>query len=106
MRTAELTAQVMRIVTEESDIPKEMIYSANKSAEVVDARHLYIAMLHSMGLYVTIIARDLHCKERTVQYAITKFNERISSNIPLKKTYQRVKNRLTKELESSEEEAK
>ena len=55
-KIAELADRVITLVTEESDIPKEAILSKSRTAEVVDARHLAIKLLHSKDIYPSRIA--------------------------------------------------
>ena len=47
-KIAEFTDRVITLVSEETDIPREAILSKSRTAEVVDARHLAIKLLHSI----------------------------------------------------------
>lgn len=102
MKTAKMIDEVLQIVTEETDVTKEQIYSHNREAEIVDARYIFISSLHGIGLYVTTISRELGISQRAVQYAIARFSERVSVNVPLKRINKRVKSRIMSEIVNSE----
>ncbi len=79
-KIAELADRVITLVAEESDIPKEAILSKSRAAEVVDARHLAIKLLHSKDMYPSRIAAIFGMSPRSVRHAITTFDSRVQAN--------------------------
>ncbi len=70
-KIAEFADRVITLVAEESDIPKEAILSKSRTAEVVDARHLAIKLLHSAIFGMS---------PRSVRHVITAFDARVQAN--------------------------
>ena len=93
-RLAELADRVITLVTEESDIPREATLSKSRTAEVVDARHLAIKLLHLKDIYPSKIASLFNISTRCVNYAITSFDCRVSQNNVLRYSYEAIKKKL------------
>lgn len=93
-KIAEFADRVITLVAEETDIPKEAILSKSRAAEVVDARHLAIKLLHSKDMYPSKIASLFNISTRCVNYAITNFDCRVSQNNVLRYSYETIKKRL------------
>lgn len=55
-KIAEFATVVLDLVAEELDVPKEQILSKSRMAEVVDARHTAVKLLHSNNVYPAKIA--------------------------------------------------
>lgn len=77
---AELTDRVITLVAEDTDMPKEAILSKSRTAEVVDARHLAIKLLHSKDIYPSRIAAIFGMSPRSVRHVITAFDARAQAN--------------------------
>lgn len=96
-KIAELADRVITLVTEESDIPKEAILSKSRTAEVVDARHLAIKLLHANNVYPSRIASIFNLSTRCINYAITNFEHRVSQNNVFRSNYETIKKKLQRE---------
>lgn len=78
-KIAEFTDRVITLVSEETDIPREAILSKSRTAEVVDARHLVIKLLHSKDIYPSRIAATFGMSPRSVRHVITAFDARVQA---------------------------
>lgn len=96
-KIAELADRVITLVTEESDIPREAILSKSRTAEVVDARHLAIKLLHANNVYPSRIASIFNLSTRCINYAITNFEHRVSQNNVFRSNYETIKKKLQRE---------
>lgn len=86
---------VLSIVAEETDIPEELILSKSRAAEVVDARHLAIKLLHSKDIYPKRIAEIFGMSPRSVHYVLTAFDGRMRLNRSLRMSYEVLKRQLS-----------
>ena len=100
-RRTEIIERVIEIVEEETEIERERILSRDRSLEVVDARHLTVALLAKMGIYTTRIAFVLKLTPRNIQYVLTHFDDRISGNRTLRIMYETIRKRLRNVLETN-----
>lgn len=96
-RLAELADRVITLVAEETDTPKEAILSKSRTAEVVDARHLAIKLLHANNVYPSRIASIFNLSTRCINYAITNFEHRVSQNNVFRSNYETIKKKLQRE---------
>lgn len=71
---------IAQIVAKHTEFTHEQLKSANKSAELVNARILLIHVLKSRGYYVSQIARVLNRTKSAIQAVIHDTGERIESN--------------------------
>ncbi len=79
-KIAEFAGHVLDLVSQYTEIPQELILSKSRAAEVVDARHLAIKILHSKDIYPKRIAEIFKISPRSVRHIITTFDSRIQSN--------------------------
>lgn len=79
-KIAELADRLLDFIADETEIPKELILSKSRAAEVVDARHLAIKLLHSKDIYPSRIAAIFGMSPRSVRHAVTAFDSRIQAN--------------------------
>ncbi len=93
-KIAELADRLLDLIADETEIPKELILSKSRAAEVVDARHLAIKLLHSKDIYPSKIASLFNISTRCVNYAITNFDCRVSQNNVLRYSYETIKKKL------------
>lgn len=93
-KIAEFTDRVITLVSEETDIPREAILSKSRTAEVVDARHLAIKLLHSKDVYPKRIAEFFGITPRSVHYIITTFDTRLQANKSLRSIYAKIAKQL------------
>lgn len=98
-KIAELASRIIDLVADELEIPRELILSKSRKAEVVDARHTVAKLLHLNHVYPSCIAEIFGVSARSVQYVITTFDARIQTNRALRNTYER----LAKELRNNYE---
>lgn len=86
-------------IAEEMGVSREQILSGNRSIEVVDARHVAIALIGQMCKYPTKIARIMCVTPRTVNYALTNFDDRLHMSRPLRIAYARICGKLSANYE-------
>lgn len=100
-KTTELIGRVIGIVAEETEIECSRILSRDRTAEVVDARHIAVMSLFKAGVYTSKIAKAFGLTRRNVQYIITDFDSRIEGNRPLRIMYETIRKRLRNTLETN-----
>lgn len=93
-KIAEFANNVIALVAEELEVPKEQILSKSRNAEVVDARHMTVRLLHSHDVYPSRIALILGLSPRSIHYVITSFDARIQTNKSLRNTYDKIAKQL------------
>lgn len=86
--------KIFRLIADELDITQQQILSDSREAEVVDARYVAIMLLRHSGRYPNCIARILTRTPRAVNYALTTFDDRLSANKPLARSYSRILTRF------------
>lgn len=94
MNKKEIFALVLGMVSKETEINTSEILSTCKLREVVDARHLLVALLYDTGLYPKQIATMLGMSDRSVSYAITNFQNRALNEKILRNSYERLRKQL------------
>lgn len=93
-KIAEFADYVIELVAEELDVTKEQILSKSRIAEVVDARHMAVRLLHLHGIYPIRIAEILRLSPRNIHYVITTFDARIQANRALRHSYEKLLRQL------------
>lgn len=92
----EIFAKLLKIVSEVTEVPPDMIMSRDRHEEVVDARCLLVYLLSQQGLYPSAIARYTRLSVRTINLMISTFSERLYSRrilvVNLKKSQQKLGN--------------
>ena len=68
--------QILYVVSKVAEVDVQDILSCSKLAEVVDARHVFVYLLHEQGWYQSRIARKMHINESAVSRIISHFGER------------------------------
>ena len=79
MCKSEIFAEILQVVSQETEIPPEQILSSRKDEETVDARYLLVYFLSQNGFCSSRIAFCIHKDIRTVNFIITRFEERKAS---------------------------
>lgn len=79
MCKSEIFAKILRMVEQETEISREQILSANKEAEVVDARYILVDMLAGAGFYPSRIAVLIRQSKRSVNYILSNFPGRLKA---------------------------
>lgn len=100
-KIAEFADRVMELVSHETDIPKEQILSRCRATEIVDARHLVIKLLHANNVYPSRIATIFNLSPRTIHYALTAFDNRVSTNNSLRNIYAELSKKLSRKSEAT-----
>lgn len=100
-KLAELAAVVLDLVAEELEVTKEQILSKSRTAEVVDARHTVVKLLHASNVYPSKIASVFHMTPRSGHYAITSFDARIQTNRSLRNSYAKLAKQLGENREAT-----
>ncbi|MBQ6583979.1 MAG: hypothetical protein IIX42_02365 [Alistipes sp.] len=78
--------EILEVVAKIAEVDAQAILSKNKTAEVVDARHIFVQLLVEQGWYQARIARKMGINEGTVSRMLDHFSDRCKyrgSNIPM-----------------------
>lgn len=90
----EYTAAILQAVEEDCDVEADEVLSRCGTADVVDARHIAVFLLHEQGFSTSRIARAMMISKRYAQHIITRFADRIKYNRLIRNTYERIKTKL------------
>ena len=91
MCKSEIFAEILRIVSEETEIPTNEILSSSKEADVVDARYLLVHLLYERGFYPSQIALQTRKTKRSINYILSGFSDRIQRGKMLRIQYENIK---------------
>lgn len=94
MKKLELFNRALSLIEEETEVSRDLILSANKKEEVVDARSLLVYTLYEQGIYPQKIAELSGICPRCIQPFILKFRDRMESRRILGINYENVRRRL------------
>ena len=100
-KIAELADYVLELVAEELDVPKDLILSKSRKAEIVDARHMVAKLLHIRNVYPSRIAEIFGVSPRSIHYIITSFDARIQTNRMLRNSYAKLAKALCENCETT-----
>lgn len=100
-KIARLADHILEIVAEELDVPKDIILSKSRKAEIVDARHTAAKLLHVCNVYPSRIAEIFGVSPRTVQYVITSFDASIQTNRALRNSYAKLAKAICENCETT-----
>lgn len=98
-KIAELADNVIELVAEELDVPKDSILSKSRKAEIVDARHMVAKLLHIRNVYPSRIADIFGVSPRSIHYVITSFDARIQTNRALRNSFAKLAKKLGENCE-------
>lgn len=79
MSKSEIFNLILRIVSDETEIPGQQILSGRKDMETVDARYLLVHFLSYVGFTPSYISSRISITERTVTNILTNFEIRMST---------------------------
>lgn len=68
--------EILEVVAKIAEVDASAILSKNKTAEVVDARHIFVQLLVEQGWYQARIARKMGINEGTVSRMLDHFADR------------------------------
>lgn len=91
MYKSQIITSVLESVSRETEISIPQILSPCRIRDIVDARFMSIKLLHDAGIYPLNIARTFNITPRSVNYAVTTFDDRMSTNRMLMNSYRRLK---------------
>lgn len=101
-KIAELTSTVLELVAGELEVSRDSILSKSRRAEIVDARHMAISLLHANNVYPARIAEIFRLSPRNIHYVITSFDARIQTNRKLRNIYAKLAKQLGNNFEVTE----
>jgi hypothetical protein len=94
MSKTDIFNTILRMVSEETEIPCTQILSRHKDMETVDARYLLVHFLSETGFTPSYIASKVHITERTVTYIHTNFELRVATQKMLRIYFENLRKRL------------
>lgn len=68
--------EILEVVAKIAEVDAQAILSKSKTAEVVDARHIFVQLLVEQGWYQARIARKMGINEGTVSRMLDHFSDR------------------------------
>ncbi len=90
----DLFDKILSEVCKETEISSKELMSNNRTEEVVDARHILVAILADYGFYPSTIASMLECSKRNITLIITNFSRRCNRRKLLRNNYERIKKHI------------
>lgn len=94
MSKSEIFNTILRMVSEETEIPSAQILSGRKDTETVDTRYLLVHFLFQSGLNPSYIAARIGKTERAVNQIHTNFDQRFSTQKIFRISCERIRKRL------------
>lgn len=91
---SEIFSSLLASVSEETEIPEDIITSGNRNAEAVDARYFLVRILSLRGFTPSAIARLIHHKRRAVNSILSQFEDRMGASPMMRMNYERIKKAL------------
>lgn len=79
MNKSDIFARILSAVSTATDVPSELILSANRYEETVDARYLLVHLLSRHGLYPSQIAALTGHTRRCINKLLANFPGRLDS---------------------------
>lgn len=67
---------ILDIVASVAEVDSQEILSKCKTAEVVDARHIFVQLMYEQGWYQSRIARKMGISEGAISRMLDKFSDR------------------------------
>lgn len=71
--------EILKAVSDETEVPADCILSGKKDEETVDARYMLVHLLSRSGISHSSIAKFINKNVRTVNNIVTGFEARMSS---------------------------
>lgn len=89
-----ILAEILSVVSNETDVSEGRIMSSCGDMETVDARWICVKLLRESGLYTSRIAELMRISPRYVQYILTDFEDRVTYSKIMRKDYENAKKHL------------
>lgn len=83
--------EVLKIVSEVTEISEEVILSKAREAEVVDARAILAEVLRQKGFYPNTIAELMHTSSRNVVMIHNNYADRLNNSVMMQINYSYIK---------------
>lgn len=80
MPKTKIFAEILKIVSCETEVSASDMISSCKQIEVVDARSIYVKILSEMGFYPVQIAVYMNRTASSIRYLISHYEERVKQN--------------------------
>ena len=94
MCKSEIFAEILKIVSQETEIAIDRILSSDKDSETVDARYLIVHILSEKVFYPSQTSIHLHKTKRAINYIISNFQERLNSGKMMRIYLENIKKQL------------
>lgn len=94
MNTKDIFSEVLFVVSNVTDIPRDIILSQSRREDIVDARHLLIYFLHAKGVYIVQISSITAISMRHIAYILSNFDGRVKTRRLLRMNYDIIKTKL------------
>lgn len=94
MQKLEIFKTSLSSIVEETEVKEDLILSANKQEEVVDARYLLVKIMSDQGLYPIQIRNLTGICLRSVDNFLQSFYTRCNSRKIMRIDYDRLRNKL------------
>ena len=94
MCKSEIFATIMKVVSTETEVSESLILSDCKSTDTVDARYLLVYFLSQSGLYPPSIASYIHKTNRSVNYILANFENRLKQGKIMRVYMEKIKKTL------------
>lgn len=94
MCKSEIFATIMKVVSTETEVSESLILSDCKSTDTVDARYLLVYFLSQSGLYLPSIASYIHKTNRSVNYILANFENRLKQGKIMRVYMEKIKKSL------------
>jgi hypothetical protein len=88
---------LLEVVSTQTAQAHSSIMGEGKSMEVVDARHLFIKLLHQHGYYPKMIATICGMTPKGIYHVLANFDNRLANSRMLRENHQAV-NRITQSV--------
>lgn len=90
MRKSEIFADILKTISDETEIAPDLILSRQKDEELVDARHLFIYFLRRNGFYPRMISAKTGLSVRNVNRILGNIESRVASSCEFRYLFNRL----------------
>lgn len=81
---------MLSCVSDETEIPEDVIASSNRNSEAVDARYILVKVLTMYGFTPSAIAVLIGHKRRAITRILELFEDRMRMSLLMKMNYERI----------------
>lgn len=87
----DIFAEILKDVSEVTEVPEDIIASGDRCAESVDARYLLVYFLHRRGFYASAISKFIGHRKRSVNQMISNFETRMQNAPMMRVDFERLR---------------